>query len=614
MKQTVLVKKKQFELTEKSIKLGELVAKFKAKVMENLKHISNIEWLNLMRNIDIATVPPNAIVIMTDFAATMDLRAIETVNCSVDNHAWLVNFIVISNKRSVPIDGKREFFHDCDVFQYLGCTMNKGKKNDYISHGACLRHVLNHYIQEFAAQGKVLEMAILWTDNCGNQYKCKECFSLIWLTYQEINVRILHNFAVKDNFKGVWDGAGKVAKDFIAKMEEEQIRSPNALACFQNMKNNEKQKYEVDEREKFKLWEATGDKRLLQKKDFTTSRRIIGYATESEEEYHSLSQEYPGCIVFTQRDPTKVPTLTKHLKGTHDLHEVSFCPRPKNSRAVSTVHYLNTAHRPCRCFNCREGMLNSDGPVLNNCTYKHQRGSIKSYERAILTFKKTVENYSESDEGSCNSSSVLLHNEDHEQEQCAALINDETPPEVKILPSLKPTLQSVVLAVPVTFSTATANADHSIPSSNLPMNEVETETSNAKRIVHSSSTSDFDEAVWICSNTSRETSRPSLPSPSMLEVYAAQEHHATLEGQIQSATLLVYPFPGSGYRVEMAASGLKQCIGLQQKIFTRGELNKLLKNACSGRNSQITITEDDRKRLEPGVFYNDAIIDFWMKW
>jgi len=65
---------------------------------------------------------------MTDFAATLDPKAAETVNSSVDNHAWLDNFIILLNQKNVKVGEHEVVIHDCNVIQYFGSTMSKGKK------------------------------------------------------------------------------------------------------------------------------------------------------------------------------------------------------------------------------------------------------------------------------------------------------------------------------------------------------------------------------------------------------------------------------------------------------------------------------------------------------
>lgn len=90
--------------------------------------------MNATRAFDINNVGPNIIVLLTDFAATLDLKAIETVNCSVDAHAFLDNFVFISNRRAARVVDRIEAreealsINDCDVHHIFGSTMSKGKK------------------------------------------------------------------------------------------------------------------------------------------------------------------------------------------------------------------------------------------------------------------------------------------------------------------------------------------------------------------------------------------------------------------------------------------------------------------------------------------------------
>jgi hypothetical protein len=135
----------QLELTSKEMSLRSVVELFKQEFSKCSPHIFKVEWMNTMRSIDISTVGPNSIIIMTDFAATLALKACETVNSSVDSHAFLDNFIVISNRRKANVINRcneevtttEVSLNDCDVHQFFGSTMSKGKKNDYISHNAC---------------------------------------------------------------------------------------------------------------------------------------------------------------------------------------------------------------------------------------------------------------------------------------------------------------------------------------------------------------------------------------------------------------------------------------------------------------------------------------------
>jgi hypothetical protein len=165
--------------------LSNVAILFHKRIKECIPHVINIEWMNAVRSFDVNNVGPNNIVIMTDFSATLDLKAIEKVNSSVDAHAFLDNFIVISNRRDATVqihsrNGEENLklmsINDCDVLQYLGSTMSKGEKNDYVTHNACLKDIIRRYIKEFEERQQELTFVIVWTDNCPNQYKCKENF------------------------------------------------------------------------------------------------------------------------------------------------------------------------------------------------------------------------------------------------------------------------------------------------------------------------------------------------------------------------------------------------------------------------------------------------------
>jgi len=127
----------QLELTEKEMMLSETATLFQKRFEECLPHINKIEWMNAIRAFDVYNVGPNNIVIMTDFSATLNLKAIQTTNSSIDAHAFLHNFVIISNCRHASVqtvnqNGVTELnvlsVNDCDVLQNFGSTMSKGGK------------------------------------------------------------------------------------------------------------------------------------------------------------------------------------------------------------------------------------------------------------------------------------------------------------------------------------------------------------------------------------------------------------------------------------------------------------------------------------------------------
>jgi hypothetical protein len=80
--------------------------------------------------------------------------------------------------------------------------------------------------------GISLKYVICWTDNDPNQYHLEENFYHIAASMEKLGIRFMHRFAVKENFKGSWDAAGKVFKNKIEKLEQQGIRNPTALSAF----------------------------------------------------------------------------------------------------------------------------------------------------------------------------------------------------------------------------------------------------------------------------------------------------------------------------------------------------------------------------------------------
>jgi hypothetical protein len=86
--------------------------------------------------------------------------------------------------------------------------------------------------------------------------------------------------------------------------------------------------------------------------------------------------------------------------------------------------------------------------------------------------------------------------------------------------------------------------------------------------------------------------------------------------------LLVYPFDIADARLSAEASGLKELggalLGLNRADeCVQGQLGE--GNVADGtkkptRTHYVTIREDDKKRLCPGQFLNDVLVDFWMRW
>ena len=147
--------------------------------------------------------------IMTDFGATLDLYAAEKDNSSVNNHAVVCIFFVLSNWRKVNYvrtdtsEWDEMITNECDKWIVFGDTMAKGKKNDHVFHNACIAHLISYYDKEREEQGKgEIAANIVWTDGCPTQYKCRQNFVHVAMSGKSNGSRIVHKFSEKYCFKG----------------------------------------------------------------------------------------------------------------------------------------------------------------------------------------------------------------------------------------------------------------------------------------------------------------------------------------------------------------------------------------------------------------------------
>ena len=121
----------QKELVEKEMTVKQLVAMFFKQVQECVPHYQEICWMRHMQSTDFSQLKDDTLLIFTDFAAVMALRAFQVPNSSVDAQAINDNFVVVYNREIVKEVGEKkkdiETF-DVDVHHFFAETISKGKK------------------------------------------------------------------------------------------------------------------------------------------------------------------------------------------------------------------------------------------------------------------------------------------------------------------------------------------------------------------------------------------------------------------------------------------------------------------------------------------------------
>lgn len=324
----------QQELTSKPMTVAQLIAHFKGLLGICIPHIQEIRWIKHLQDTDFSKMSLDTILIFSDFAAlmVMALRALQTKNSSVDAHAVLANFVVLSVKRVVTVVGKKKnelgeeedveeevTISNVDVIHFFAETFEKGKKNDHCMHNTCLDEIIRKYRVKLKQKyGIDLKYVIIWTDNAPHQYRCRQTFiQIASIRLRHPGIQITHRLAVVDNFKGIHDVVGKDPNRTVRELETVGIRSPTAFMVFVNCIQH-LEKFET----KWDVMEKARDRRLILKGMFGYNSREMYFVVETKKDFDRLVDQYPGRILLCDRSIIQDTLQHKCIEGTMQLHEV----------------------------------------------------------------------------------------------------------------------------------------------------------------------------------------------------------------------------------------------------------------------------------------------------
>jgi hypothetical protein len=173
-------------------------------------------------------------------------------------------------------------------------------------------------------------------------------------------IKVTHRLAVVDNFKGIHDAIGKEPSRVVKELENQDIRSPNAFSVFVNCIKH----LETFETKWTKL-EQNEDIRLKEKKRFGIDERVMYFAVEDLAIFNRLKVQYPGRIIFCNREVIQDTVGEKAIDGTTGLHEVrsvhSTIPQTYHCRSKSKpgpgdarLWKVMISDLPCNCVKCIE--------------------------------------------------------------------------------------------------------------------------------------------------------------------------------------------------------------------------------------------------------------------
>lgn len=214
-----------------------------------------------MRKIDCEESNKDATAMLTEFSASLDLRARQTDNCSVSNHALLDMFYQLSTFRKAKLDDDK-CANLCGTHRFccFGCSASSGKKNDHVF---CIARVDETLKKDSVIRVErsigMRKKTIVWADDCPAQHEHRQNFLRIAKKRDE---SFIHEFATKCHFKGSWDRCGKRLKKRIWDSELESNRAGGAFQCCLRCSNNFNTK---NKNPVWMEWEIEGNSNLLDK-------------------------------------------------------------------------------------------------------------------------------------------------------------------------------------------------------------------------------------------------------------------------------------------------------------------------------------------------------------
>ena len=101
-----------------------------------------------------------------------------------------------------------------------------------------------------------------------------------------------------------------------------------------------------------------------------------------------------------------------------------------------------------------------------------------------------------------------------------------------------------------------------------------------------------------------------------------KKRHANKNDDAENKLLLVFPFDVDEESLSEASRGLLELGGdllgvVEDEPSVEDQLDKddvTRRTKKPPRTHHVTIRDEDYKRLSPGQFLNDILVDFWMRW
>ena len=197
------------ELMSVEMSVQEFIKEYNDVLELFMPHNWSVRLDHHMRRRLIEELPMNAIAILTDFSAYLELVGQDTPTCGHFNSAIQAVFVVTF--KIINALGQIEQY--TEVWSMWGDKWAGKVDNTTAFHAACMDHILAHYGKRFDEESRMFDMVFSFSDGSPYQYKNRYNAAYIGELCDKFNLNhIVHTLAPTANFKCCVDSAGADAK------------------------------------------------------------------------------------------------------------------------------------------------------------------------------------------------------------------------------------------------------------------------------------------------------------------------------------------------------------------------------------------------------------------
>jgi hypothetical protein len=309
----------------------QLMAHLREVLRKYLPHRWAAKWDLHNRQRFLETFPAGTLSMMTDFSAMYDNNPQYRLNSAIPEHSLQDVWVVSHSPRMVKLpNGTERRVIDNDIYHFWATSCTGKLENNHYYHLKCFEWLLG-YCRDVLKL--IIEFISFFTDGCAAQYKLRRNALMLCELAVRLGIVVDHTYAPTACFKTVVDSAGNDAKEFMRKLERDEVegaRAPTARDVFTTLRDKMPQPEARDE----------ASCSLL---SFT--RRIHVLLVDISDARASDFDD-PFIIVTNQREEQKDCRAIAGIQSIYNLQA-----RPESSSASPPCVWLRD--HPCACDSCQ---------------------------------------------------------------------------------------------------------------------------------------------------------------------------------------------------------------------------------------------------------------------